>query len=267
MLMRTLLPSLTLFLTLCLTAGCASSGGQWGENAFRLPSAEQFKTATRNALVDKKTWVPIVGAAVFSIDDYDQQVSDWATEHNPIYGSIDNAQQASDDLQDLAKLSFWVSAMVADTGEKNPHYNRFQGITMGHAAIALTHATTSSLKSITGRTRPNGSSKHSFPSGHTSNATVHATLAFNNLNYSQLSEGQKAFWQWSNYSIAALTGWARIEAEKHYPSDVLFGFALGNFIGSVFNQLYLTPESTEQSYVQLSYARTDGIQILFGFQW
>ena len=36
------------------------------------------------------------------------------------------------------------------------------------------------------------------------------------------------------YGLAGTTAWARIEAEKHFPSDVLAGAALGNFFARFF---------------------------------
>jgi membrane-associated phospholipid phosphatase len=43
------------------------------------------------------------------------------------------------------------------------------------------------------------------------------------------------------YSIAAGTAWARVEAEKHYPSDVLAALAVGNFVATLFNDTFLQP--------------------------
>ncbi len=35
-----------------------------------------------------------------------------------------------------------------------------------------------------------------------------------------------------------LTGWARIESKKHFPTDVLIGIAIGNFFGEFVNNLF-----------------------------
>ena len=35
------------------------------------------------------------------------------------------------------------------------------------------------------------------------------------------------------------TAWARVEAKQHFPSDVLFGAALGNFFGAFMNEAFL----------------------------
>ncbi len=245
--------------------GCASSQGNWGKNAFFVPSGKQIERAAKKAITDTKTWAPVLGAVAFSIDDFDQQVSDWAVEKTPLFGSVENAQQASDDMLILAKLSYWLSAMAADTGTQNSGYNRFQGLAIGHMAVAATHATTSHLKSLTDRTRPSGSSDRSFPSGHTSNAAVFAAVADHPINHSQLSYQQKMLWQWSNHSLAWLTGWARVEGQKHYPSDVLFGYALGNFIGQFFSELFLSANSSNSLHLQ--YVYHDGVLLLVRFDF
>ena len=40
-------------------------------------------------------------------------------------------------------------------------------------------------------------------------------------------------------SIGYGAGWARVEAGAHYPSDVLFGAALGNFTARLLNDAFL----------------------------
>jgi hypothetical protein len=39
--------------------------------------------------------------------------------------------------------------------------------------------------------------------------------------------------------IAVGTGWARVEANKHNPSDVLVGYALGHFLSAFINDAFL----------------------------
>jgi len=39
--------------------------------------------------------------------------------------------------------------------------------------------------------------------------------------------------------VALGTGWARVEAQKHYPSDVLAGMALGNFMAAFIYDAFM----------------------------
>ena len=43
-------------------------------------------------------------------------------------------------------------------------------------------------------------------------------------------------------AVTVGTAWARVESGDHYPSDVLVGMALGNFVGAVFAQVFLGRE-------------------------
>ena len=80
------------------------------------------------------------------------------------------------------------------------------------STLALTYVIKLSLNS----TRPHGGGL-SFPSGHTASAFVGAY-------YIQKKVG--GWYGALGYSVAAYTGWSRIEAGKHYYSDIIAGAAL-----------------------------------------
>ena len=86
----------------------------------------------------------------------------------------------------------------------------------------LAQAVTSTLKHTVNRTRPDGSDSFSFPSGHTSVTFASATVLQRELGW---KVGLPA------YAAAAAVGAARIEAKKHYLSDVAFGAAIGILAG------------------------------------
>ena len=76
----------TVVVTASVLSGCASS--QRGlEPRDYWPSGARWKQAASRALKDRGTWIPLAGAAVVSIDDWDREVSDWAVENTPIFGS------------------------------------------------------------------------------------------------------------------------------------------------------------------------------------
>jgi membrane-associated phospholipid phosphatase len=52
--------------------------------------------------------------------------------------------------------------------------------------------------------------------------------------------------------IAAGTSWARVEGGKHYPSDVLFGAALGNFVAIFVHDAFLPADSKTRFNATLS---------------
>ncbi|NOY36356.1 MAG: phosphatase PAP2 family protein [Chlorobi bacterium] len=84
----------------------------------------------------------------------------------------------------------------------------------------------SGLKEITGITRPNGGG-HAFPSGHTSNAFVNATVL-----YLEFRDKNKIL-AWSGYIFATTTGILRIMNNAHWVSDVVAGAGIGILIPHV----------------------------------
>jgi len=77
---------------------------------------------------------------------------------------------------------------------------------------------TQALKYTTRRERPDGSDKHSFPSGHASAAFTFATVLQRHLG-----------WKYAvpTYTIASYVAISRMSENRHHLSDVVFGGALG----------------------------------------
>lgn len=100
-------------------------------------------------------------------------------------------------------------------------------------------------KEATDRTRPDGSDDESLPSGHISSASAFATLANRNLQSLSLSKTNRTLLRVGFTTLAAATGWARVEAGRHFPSDVLVGYALGHFISAFFNDAFLGLDQKE----------------------
>lgn len=99
------------------------------------------------------------------------------------------------------------------------HDTRFRAASydLGQAML-VTQAYATGLKMTVGRTRPDGSNRLSFPSGHTASAFTFATIADH---YYGRRAGAAA------YAAAGLIGLSRMERNKHHVSDVLAGAALG----------------------------------------
>jgi membrane-associated phospholipid phosphatase len=94
-----------------------------------------------------------------------------------------------------------------------------KGVTMGMVAATLTSETTAFLKAETNRTRPDASADASFPSSHTSNAAVHATLVSRNLSSLGLADRGRTVGQIGVATLTGGTAWAHVEAHQHFPSD------------------------------------------------
>jgi hypothetical protein len=88
---------------------------------------------------------------------------------------------------------------------------------------------TEGMKRGFGRKRPNGSCCKSFPSGHTSHSFTIATIV-NELYGNEMGIAA--------YCLAVLVAASRINDNKHYLSDVLFGAGLGTAVGRGFALAY-----------------------------
>ena len=60
-----------------------------------------------------------------------------------------------------------------------------------------------------------------------------------NLRSIDMSDGWRCAADVGLTALTLGTSWARIEAGWHYPSDTLVGMAIGNFLGSFFNDAFL----------------------------
>jgi membrane-associated phospholipid phosphatase len=100
---------------------------------------------------------------------------------------------------------------------------RFRAMTYDLSVATTVNAGyTSALKALVNRERPDGSDEDSFPSGHTSNAFMIASVA--NDHYGK-KVGIPA------YALASAVGFNRLRSNDHWASDVLAGAALGYIVG------------------------------------
>ena len=129
-----------------------------------------------------------------------------------------------------------------------------KGFAVAAAANLLNGGATTGLKNWSDRTRPDGSSDKSFPSGHSSVATVNATLAARNLQSIDMSANYRRAMRLGFGMFAGGAAWARVEANVHYPSDVLVGAALGHFFAAVINDAFMGVNESETKAINLSLA-------------
>lgn len=237
------MPKLPVFSLVILSAtlvSCASvDGPALGDGITLSPGWERFRQRLVLTVQEPQFWAPLAAAAVLQLDDQDQRLSDRLSEDTPVFGSRADAGDASDDLRELTKISYVTTALVAPVGQDASWLATKSKLLLTElAGVEATAVATGSLKDSTERERPDGSNRRSFPSGHTSKATVQAQLAIANTDYLPLSEGAKTGMSIGFNSLAIGTAWARIEAGRHYPSDVLAGWSLG-YLASALTQVFI----------------------------
>lgn len=255
---------LTLSLVLCsmkLFTGCGTlaNGQGWGQDATLCPGWDRVGKAALNAALEPETWLPVAGATVSQIGSLDRNLANWASKRTPIFQSQDNADTASQALLATSAAGYVVTALATPSGEQSGNWAlaKAKGLTVGIAAVALTEGTTDLLKYTTNRTRPDNSGHDSFPSGHTSTSAVCNTLATRNLQYLEMSDAARTGLRAGFLALSLTTGWARLEAKKHFPSDVLAGMAIGHFFGAFINDAFLGLDSPKNFFFAVEPSKKD----------
>ncbi len=239
----------TCIISFCFTViflfstGCHSTRtlSAWGEDATISPGMDQLKNSALDAAIQPETWVPLAAAAFLAATGADSKIQAWAYEHKPVFGSESNARNYSDHLLRASNWIYISTVVLTPSGDRVPAclLNKSKGLAVGLSAILTTQIITSEFKSFSGRERPDGSDSRSFPSGHTSAVAVNTMLSSRNIAYLGLSPTLEGALKIGLNTMTLSTGWARIEANKHYPTDVLFGAALGNFVAAFINDTFL----------------------------
>jgi membrane-associated phospholipid phosphatase len=265
---RHMVLSLTAICILGLLSACGTlkNGRSWGQDSTVSPGWHHVGEAALGAILAPETWIPIAGAAVLQVDHMDKRLSNYASSHTPVFGSQDAASNAAGVFRDTSKWAYIVTGIATPSGDTPESWAiaKLKGFAVGGAAMASTSAATGFLKETTKRTRPDGSDNKSFPSETTSMSSVTATLASRNLNYLPLDDGSRTAYRIALFSLTAATGWARVEAQGHYPSDVLFGAALGHFFGVFFTNAFLGNNNPHNVVLEIE-PLPSGIMV--EFQW
>ena len=95
------------------------------------------------------------------------------------------------------------------------------------------------LKSGIGRERPFGQGHTSFPSSHASAGAAFGTLTARNLDSIEVPPPLRAGLKAGTYTAVAALAWARVETGSHFPSDVLGGIAIANFVTAFIHYSFL----------------------------
>ncbi len=223
--------------------GCGTlpSGHGWGQDATPFPGWQRVRNAAIGAAKSPDVWLPTAGALALQINDWDEEVSEWAVKSTPLFGDREDADDASSYLRTASQIAFVATALATPSGDDQKKWteNKARGFAVGLAAIGTTYGVTEATKSIVDRTRPDGSDDRSLFSGHASNSAVSCKLASRNTEYLALPGWGKTACKVGFGALSFTAGWARVEAAKHYPSDILVGMAVGNFFGAFFNDAFL----------------------------
>ena len=263
--LKTLLTRENLLCAILLCAmtfcGC-SSRKTLGADAFSAPfepssiekPSVKAKTEIRRgeSLITSCTFLTTAALAAWAASGKDWQLSSYASKHTPVYGSNARAGKAStvleftsvgvaaliyvityfppvDELFDYPVHQIYTTGRFPQGGGPSAQ-NSLTAIDAAKAAAVsgvLTSTTTELLKKYTLRPRPDATDTLSFPSGHTTAAAWanrYSAVMISGFNlpprYEYPARGALAL-------LTLGTAWGRVEAGRHYPSDVIAGALIG----------------------------------------
>lgn len=126
---------------------------------------------------------------------------------------------------------------------------------------------TQPMKFSTGRSRPHEAQgayhfepfgaglNSSFPSGHTTQAFAVATV---------IAEHYDSFWvRFTSYTLASAVGYARMNNDGHWASDVVAGAAIGTFVGHVV--VHFNEKHRQVSLLPIIGPDLQGVQLTWSF--
>ncbi len=118
------------------------------------------------------------------------------------------------------------------------------GLIQAGGTILASQTIAQGLKKAFPETRPDGSDRQSFPSGHTAQAFAAATTIYRR-------QGKEA--GIPAFALAGLVGVARIKAKKHYWYDVVVGAAIGTGTG-----ILITHQPSDQKIAIIPWGDSHG---------
>lgn len=185
-------------------------------DSFRAPGFRDFPRAlgynfTRGLLARDNLAPILVGTgATLAFLPFDEELSERAN------GSWEDLGATGHTVGGTVAAVLNGGLLLAAPFVQNEKYRAFS-FTLAQTLV-VNNSLLFALKLSIRRTRPDQEDDHSFPSGHMSNNIAMATL-FQHYYGAKLGIPM--------YIVAAFVGASRVEAGKHFPSDVVFGAALG----------------------------------------
>lgn len=251
-----------------LIGGCTTTTGQpsLGESVTVTPGWPKLKSSTTQAFLDPNVWSTLLTAALLQIDDLDHEISDQLREDTPLFGSTQDARDASDDFRSLNQIAYISTALLVPGPEDVDEWFGTKAKLIGSEWLTTETAGefTTRIQPYSDREKPNEKNGNSFPSYHTVTTTTSAQMAKLNVEYMPIGTTSQQALNYTFDGIAALTAWARVEAGEHYPSDVLVGWALGHIFGHL-GKAFIVPDQ-QQLVIRPQLSRnSSGIELQIKF--
>lgn len=210
------------------------------KNYWYLVVLDTKEVFTAPARWDTRDWLTLGGiaAGIGTVAVFDEDIERAIRRHrnDTLTTIFDNVQPFGNEYAIGVVGTFYIYGEIfKDPRAKNTALDAISATAIASGIID------NSLKYVIGRGRPTDNhGAHNFQpfSGHDSFASGHATEAF--ALASVISEHYDTPWvQVTSYGLASMVGYARLNNNRHWPSDVLAGATIGTFVGKTvvhFNQ-------------------------------
>jgi membrane-associated phospholipid phosphatase len=210
------------------------------KNYWYLVILDTKEVFTAPARWDTRDWLTLGGiaAGIGTVAAFDRDIERGirGARNDTVTNIFDNVQPLGNEYAIGIVGSFYIYGEIF----KDPRAKTTALDAISASAIA-SGIITNSFKYVIGRGRPTDghgpynfrpfSGQDSFSSGHTTEAFALASV---------ISEHYNTPWvQVTSYGLATAVGYARLNNNRHWPSDVLAGAAIGTFVGKTvvhFNQ-------------------------------
>lgn len=165
-------------------------------------------------------------------------------------GAIGNYSASAGKISDVMLFTCVALPLTAFITQKGKIETRTIPV-MVYEAYAINGGVTSTMKALFKRYRPftynstltvqqrvTGSARESFPSGHVSNTAVASFITAKILSDLYPDSKLKPLMWTTAATIPAVTGYLRYKAGKHFPTDIIAGYAIGATIGYIIPVLH-----------------------------
>lgn len=246
--MSSMLRLCSLLFTLLLFTSCSlfTRKGNWGKKAIYPVKWERVKNSFVKNITSRHVWVPAAAGTVVAAADWDAKMVEWA-ERDPTISS-NSAQDFSDTSRSILQAQMYLTIPFTSSYDGNwKHYtvNKVKGTVVVYASSSIAHSASGVMKQHIYRLRPDEVDGKSFPSGHATTAAAYRMISSRNYNSIEMPRDLRNGIGIINGALVTSVAWSRVEAKDHFPSDVLFGYAIGSFMSGFIYDSFMNVEDTD----------------------
>ena len=171
--------------------------------------------------LDDQTWVgiPVFAAGLIAKAEKTAFRQDYNNPHTKIRLIKTKFHNESDNYTQYVPLALTIGLKIAGV-ESRSDWPRFWASSAASAAIMA--GLVNGIKYTASEMRPDGSTRNSWPSGHTATAFLAATIL-----HKEYGLTRSPWYSVGAYTIATATGVMRVLNNRHWISDVLSGAGIG----------------------------------------